>query len=42
MSIALFLVALCDLEETLHDEIEREELTIMGMPRELDIYAGLL
>lgn len=42
MGIAFFLVALCDLEETLHDEIEREELTVMGMSRELDVYPCFL
>lgn len=42
MRISFFLVALCHLEETLYNEIEREELSVMGMPRELDIYACFL
>ncbi len=42
MCITFFLVALCYLEEAFDYEIEREELSVMGMPRELDIYSGLL
>lgn len=42
MRISFFLIALCDFEEALYDEIEREELTIMGMSRELYIYACFL
>ena len=42
MCISFFLIALRYLEEAFYDEIEREELTVMGMPRELDIYACFL
>jgi len=42
MCIAFFLVALCYLEEALHDEIEGEELSVMGMSWELYVYTGFL
>ncbi len=42
MCISFFLIALCYLEEAFYDEIEREELTVMGMSGELNVYPCFL
>ncbi len=42
MSVSFFLIALCDFEEAFYNEIEGEELSVMGMSWELYVYAGFL